>query len=1773
MMNNYNSLSYRKLSVLSSQEPEVVGNSPNSSGGMRTSWLMSLMLFFLFFMAGTVQSQVSYSQNWTATGLNSWTTSGSGVAAARITTAAQICGTGGTIRTEQYYGTVGQFISPSLGTSNGGLVTVSYSFKATQFGAATTAQTLANLGTVTLEYGSSAAGPWTIAQTINSSNHTAAATCATKTATFTPSVGALYIRYNVTSATGADTYYYFDDVVVSQLAVPPCSGAPNAGVAAISSSSGCSAATVNLSATGLTVGTGITYQWQSSPDNSAWTDISGATSTTYSATTVVGTRYYKLVTTCSAGPTSTSSSSVSYVGSNCGSTNVPATGSNLVSCGTSTYLYDNGGAAGNYTSGNSGYTVLDNSGTGVISISGSYTYIEGTYDFLKIYSGVGTGGTLLYTYSSSTGGTITPFSSAAGQSLTVQFTSDGTGVGAGFSLQALYSGACALCSGTPSALVASAVTDNSATISWTAPSPAPASGYDYYYSTSSTAPTAGTTPSGNVLAGVTSKGLTSLSANTPYYYWVRANCDGVNLSAWSLQGSFTTPCLATTVPYSQNFESAVVPALPGCTSVQNAGTGNNWITASNPGYGFTTTALRYPYNGSSAANSWFYTNGISLTGGTSYTVSYNYGNDSTFYVESLKVAYGTSAVAASMTTVLATHASVTGAVLTTNTVTFTPASSGVYYFGFNAYSIANQSGLMVDDIAIYLTPTCYPPTALTATAATTTGITLNWTAPALGTPVTYEYEVRSSGAAGSGASGLSATGIITAPTATAVVTGLPSSSSYSAYVRTLCGGSDTSFWTLATNFNTLCTPEMAPTVAQTFATFVPNCWTLATGALAASSTVTPATNGWFSEAGFANTGTNKAVRLNLYGTKNDWLISNEINLGSGGYRVRYKMAVTSYLGSTAQTTLATHKVDVVVSTDGGATWSNANVVKTYTGAGTYSNTGQTEYVNLVGYTGAVKIAFVATTTSTTPDIDFHVDDFQVELIPTTISSFAPSAVCSQGGETVTISGFALAGATSVKFNGVDAASFTVVNGTTITAVTPSGVTSGVITVVAPTGTATSATSLTVNANPVVSPIQAAGNVSSICMPSTLALTNGTALGVWSVTNGTGSATITAGGILTGVTAGTVTVNYTVTDLGCPTKVTYGVVITEPVAIGLQPVDQNIVSSLGLFNASFTLTASGTGITYQWEEQVGGVGAFSPISNGGIYGGATSNTLVITSGPETMNTNVYQCVVTGTSPCGPLTSNSAALNVGNTGIATQPTNSNLCDFGTATFTVVSSGTVVAEDLGALPEPIYSYQWYEDTGLSAEAVVDGGDYSGAHTATLTITNRSVANSGTNYYVIINGPANDPQSVTVTLNVNTAPSITDPTAQTVCYTGGTATFTAAATGSFTGYKWQYSADNSTFTDVVAGVPAGASYSGATTGSLVVTTTAATPVGATPYYRAVALASSPCVDAVSIGAQLIINNPTVTTGPVAASVLAGGTATFSVAATAASPLTYQWQYATALGGTYANVVNGTPANVTYTGATSSTLSVVTTGSASAGAGNFYRVVLNPGGCSKTSTGAALTITNYCIPAPTSVDGTGITKVVIGTINNTTVAEAGNYGNYTNLVSNVTQLVPQSFAITYSTGFTYDTTIWLDANNNGAFESGEIVYQGVSLATNPTTLSGSFTIPLTVAPGNHRLRIGGVDVGPLTNPCYNSTYGTFEDYTINVVAAPACSGTPVAGTAVSSVSNVCFTGTATLSVSGYSTGVTGISLQWYNSAGLIAGATNPTFTTPVLSSPETYFC
>jgi subtilisin family serine protease len=97
-----------------------------------------------------------------------------------------------------------------------------------------------------------------------------------------------------------------------QLANPVvCTSPPAVGTAVASATSICTPSVIGLSLTGVANGNGQTYQWQSSPNNSTWTNISGATASTYSAN-VLSTTYFRCVVTCSSQSTNSLSVQVIY---------------------------------------------------------------------------------------------------------------------------------------------------------------------------------------------------------------------------------------------------------------------------------------------------------------------------------------------------------------------------------------------------------------------------------------------------------------------------------------------------------------------------------------------------------------------------------------------------------------------------------------------------------------------------------------------------------------------------------------------------------------------------------------------------------------------------------------------------------------------------------------------------------------------------------------------------------------------------------------------------------------------------------------------------------------------------------------------------------------------------------------------------------------------------------------------------------------------------------------------------------------------------------------------------------------------------------------------------------------------------------------------------------------------------------------------------------------------------------------------------------------------
>lgn len=92
----------------------------------------------------------------------------------------------------------------------------------------------------------------------------------------------------------------------------------------------------------------------------------------------------------------------------------------------------------------------------------------------------------------------------------------------------------------PTTSPATNIAPTSATLNWTAPlspAPAPANGYEYYYSTSNTPPTAATIGTPNP---GTSANISSLTSGVTYYWWIRSVCSATDKSQW-VEGNPFTP--------------------------------------------------------------------------------------------------------------------------------------------------------------------------------------------------------------------------------------------------------------------------------------------------------------------------------------------------------------------------------------------------------------------------------------------------------------------------------------------------------------------------------------------------------------------------------------------------------------------------------------------------------------------------------------------------------------------------------------------------------------------------------------------------------------------------------------------------------------------------------------------------------------------------------------------------------------------------------------------------------------------------------------------------------------------------------------------------------------------------------------------------------------------------------------------------------------------------------------------------------------------------------
>jgi len=349
-------------------------------------------------------------------------------------------------------------------------------------------------------------------------------------------------------------------------------------------------------------------------------------------------------------------------------------------------------------------------------------------------------------------------------------------------------------------------------------------------------------------------------------------------------GSLLTaqPCTPVNVPYAENFDAATPPALPDCIG-SDAVSGSPWTTAEAPdGYTGNIAEVHWTSASSPDMDTWLFTRGLNLTGGASYRLSYKYGNNSTSYTERMSVSLGNAATAADMTSQLADHAQINDDTPHTNTIDFTPGSTGVYYIGFKCYSIADQYYLYLDDIKVTVTPTCEAPGALTLDDFTLTDATFSWAASISAPANGYQWEVRDANAPGSGAAGLVQAGSTGTGVHTASVNSLNPNTGYFAYVRASCINDDFSEWTGPLAFTTPCDAQNVPYLENFESAAVPalpNCISEQTVLGPQWETV---------DAGPAGM-TGKMAQCVGFEPTDSWLYTAGLNLAAGtSYRLTYK---------------------------------------------------------------------------------------------------------------------------------------------------------------------------------------------------------------------------------------------------------------------------------------------------------------------------------------------------------------------------------------------------------------------------------------------------------------------------------------------------------------------------------------------------------------------------------------------------------------------------------------------------------------------------------------------------------------------------------------------------------------------------------------------------------------------------------------------------------------------------------------------------------------------
>jgi subtilisin-like proprotein convertase family protein len=462
------------------------------------------------------------------------------------------------------------------------------------------------------------------------------------------------------------------------------------------------------------------------------------------------------------------------------------------------------------------------------------------------------------------------------------------------------------------------------------------------------------------------------------------------------------------------------------------------------------------------------------------------------------------------------------------------------------------------------------------------------------------------------------------------------------------------------------------------------------------------------------------------------------------------------------------------------------------------------------------------------------------------------------------------------------------------------------------------------------------------------------------------------------------------------------------AFSAQPANATITCNT---NTSFAVTAAATGIAYQWQVSIDGGLNWSNITNGGVYGGATTNTLSLTNVPASYNGYKYRCNITGTCTPANTNSNVATLTVNQPVAPTVFPNPASTCLGTTTALNITTGggygppVTVSFTTGPITVAVPDNNQAGATSTIAVSGIPAGSLITSANVTWNMThtwdgdmvfalkapNNNILNL--DYYLSGTGGAGATTGF-VNTNISSA-GVTALSAGTGTYTG---TFRADANVSAGGGPTGFTPTGNTWPQLysiaagnwVLGMYDGGAGDVGTLTNWTINLTYTPPVpyagiwtpnaglftnaqGTTPY-AGTALSTvyaNPAANTTysvtyTVGTcpspptsvPVTVNIPVSITGqPVNKSVCTDQSVNFTVTAAGSSP-TYQWQVSTNNGTSYSNVANG----VNYSGATTNTLTVIKP-PVSWSTYKYQCVVTGAAPCGSVTTTAAILTVN---PLPT---------------------------------------------------------------------------------------------------------------------------------------------------------------------------------------------------------------